>query len=161
TTIWLGTMEPQPGPIADLDALRPHHTEQVNALIAWPDQAMLLSGSDDTTVKFWDLKSRKLWGTFSPAQAEEAPAQPADKAQEHELDWVLYTPHGTFDGTPDGVNLVRFRNREHADALEQYEPTHFTFGLAELMLSGKPAPLVQRKESAPPITLIAPVRDDT
>ena len=99
-TIWLGAMDPQPGPIGDLDPLRPHHYEQVNALLAWPDQPILISGSDDTTVKFWDLKAGKLWGTFSAARAPAEPIEPADNAQVQELDWVLYTPDGLFDATP-------------------------------------------------------------
>ena len=160
TTIWLGTMEPQPGPIAVLDALRPHHFEQVNSLLAWPDQPILISGSDDTTVKFWDLKGGKLWGTFSAARTPTEPGEPAENAPVQELDWVLYTPDGLFDATPEGAKLVRFRSRDQANRLEQYEATHFAFRLGDLLLSGKPAPLVQQVDEAPPVSIIPPVRSD-
>jgi WD40 repeat protein len=161
TTIWLGTMEPQPAAIGDLDELRPHHSEQINTLLAWPGQSMLISGSDDTTVKFWDIKGRKLWGTFSAACTPADPDQPADTALLNELDWVLYTPEGMFDGTPEGTKLVRFRKHEQANHLAQYEATHFAFRLGELLLSGKPAPLVRKAETAPSVTITAPVRSDT
>ncbi len=161
TAIWLGTMEPQPGAIGDLDLLRPHHFEQINALLAWPDQSILISGSDDTSVKFWDLKARKLWGTFSAGQAPDGPGEPADTAPYRDLDWVLYTPDGLFDATPEGTKLVRFRNREEANQLAQYEATHFAFRLADLLLSGKPAPLVQHADTAPAVSIIPPVRSDS
>jgi len=113
-------------------------------------------------VKFWDLKAGKLWGTFSAAAHGAAePGEPADTAPVQELDWVLYTPDGLFDATPGGTKLVRFRNREQANQLEQYEATHFAFRLGDLLLSGKPAPLVQRADAAPPVSIIPPVRSDS
>src|SRR5262249_11094737 len=135
TSLWLATMEPRPGPIGDLDALRPHHDEQINSLIAWRDQPILISGSDDTTVKFWDLKEKRLWGTFSAAQA---PGDAADTTPARELDWVFYTPDGLFDATPDGAKLVCFRDRHQAHRLEQYEALNFAFRLGDSLLTGKP-----------------------
>src|SRR5262249_7137231 len=53
TRIWLGTMEPEARQLEVLERLRPHHYEQINALATWPDQPILISGSDDTTIRFW------------------------------------------------------------------------------------------------------------
>jgi WD40 repeat protein len=157
TSLWLATMEPRPGPISDLEAIRPHHDEQINSLIAWPDQSILISGSDDTTVKFWDLKERKLWGTFSAAQA---PDVPADDAPARERDWVFYTPDGLFDATPEGAKLVCFRDRHQAHRLEQYEALNFAFRLSDSLLTGKPPRSVPQVEETPPVSIIPPVRSD-
>jgi WD40 repeat protein len=156
-SLGLATMEPQPGPIDDLDALRPHHHEQINALLAWPDQPILISGSDDTTVKFWDLKARKLWGTFSAARP---PVDAVDTVPSRELDWVFYTPDGLFDATPEGEKLVRFPDRQQAHRLEQYEARNFAFRLGDSLLNGKPLRPVQQVEEAPPISIIPPARSD-
>ena len=49
-------------------------------LLSWDDPNLLISGSDDTTVRFWDLKRHALWGTFSAAghgaRREREPAGP-------------------------------------------------------------------------------------
>jgi WD40 repeat protein len=160
TSLWVGTMDPQPGPLGDLDALRPHHDEQINSLVAWPDQPMLISGSDDTTVKFWDLKEGKLWGTFSAARSSDEPGDAADTAPPRELDWVFCTPTGLFDATPDGAKLVCFRDPRRVHRLEQYETLNFAFRLGETMLGGKSAPQAQQAEEAPPVSITPPVRPD-
>ena len=105
TRIWLGIMDPQPQSVATLDRLRPHHDEQINALVAWRDRPIVISGSDDTTIRFWDLENGSLWGTFSasgtPAVADAAPIQ--------ELDWAFYTPDGLFDASAAATRLVHYR----------------------------------------------------
>jgi WD40 repeat protein len=159
TTIWLGEMEPAPGPVEDLDALRPHHFEQINALLAWGDQPFLVSGSDDTTIRFWDLKSKKLWGTFCPAVGGPEPGAPNDPAPVRELDWVLYTPEGFFDSTSNGSKLVRFRLGDKAENMDQFEKTRFTFRLGEQLLNGQ-SPRLTRLEDAPPVAIVPPVRPD-
>ena len=68
-TIWVGAMEPRPHAIDVLSKLRPHHIEQINTLAAWKDLPVVISGGDDTSVRFWDLKNGSLWGTFAAAAA--------------------------------------------------------------------------------------------
>ena len=160
TTIWLGEMEPQPGPVQDIDALRPHHFEQINALLAWRDQPILISGSDDTTVRFWDLKSKTLWGTFSSAARTPEPEAPDDPTPVRELDWVLYTPEGFFDSTSNGSKLVRFRQYDKAETLEQFEKTHYTFRLGEQLLNGQ-TPRLAKLAEPPPVSIVPPVRPDS
>ena len=122
TSIWLGTMDDPPAAVDDLDGLRPHHTEQINAMLAWSDPPMLITGSDDTTVRFWDLKRKALWGTFSAAAM---PAQAGDPANLPvvDMDWVFYTPDGFFDASAGGQKRIRFRHRDEADpagAIREY-----------------------------------------
>jgi len=158
TTIWLGDMEPRPSARDDLNRLRPHHLEQINGLLAWSDPPMLVSGSDDTTVRFWDLKRGKLWGTFTaisgPRDLEILPQAPVP-----ELDWVFYTPEGFFDASAEGTKLVHFRQRAESHPVDQLETTHYTFRLGAQLLGGEP-PRPARLEEPPPISVLAPPRLD-
>ena len=54
-----------------------------------------------------------------------------------DLDWVFYTPDGFFDASAGGQKRVRFRQRDEANPLEQFESTHFRFGLGEALLGGE------------------------
>ena len=88
TLIWLAQMEPRVTQIRDLGT-PPHHFEQINALTIWTDWSapgmlvlseilapglppisppacnpLLVSGSDDTTIRFWDIENHSLLGTF-------------------------------------------------------------------------------------------------
>ena len=67
--IWVGAMEPRPQPGRRCwTGSAPHHDEQINAPSpgAWRgDRPILISGGDDTTIRFWDLEGRALRGTFS------------------------------------------------------------------------------------------------
>ena len=132
TSIWLGELEPQPKAL-DL-AGRPHHFEQVNSLAAWPDGSLLVSGSDDSTIRFWDLDKRVLRGTFSTATSRADLEEAAKPDAAAELDWVFYAPDGPFDASPQGRALVRFQQRGVARPLEQFDGTLYTFALGEQLL---------------------------
>ena len=139
TMIWLAEMEPRVRPIRDLGT-PPHHFEQINALTVWPDWSVplrlalsgllhpgspvipgpprppiLISGSDDTTIRFWDLQNRSLLAAFCAASTEDDSPRPS-RPGVRELDWVLYTPDGHFDASPEGRELVRFRRGDSGRA---------------------------------------------
>ena len=96
---------------------------------------MLISGSDDTTVKFWDLARHTLMGTFRAATTTVDPAKPTAV---RDLDWVLYTPDGHFDASQTGRELVRFRQEDRAHHMEQFDSTKlYTFELSDLLRSGR------------------------
>ena len=65
-------------------------SEQINALTAWPGQSILISGSDDTTVRFWDI-AKGCSGELFPRLSIRPSPRPAAYSG---LDWVLYTPDG-------------------------------------------------------------------
>jgi WD40 repeat protein len=174
--IWVAEMEPEVRPIQNLGT-PPHHYEQINTLAVWPglsppDRApgaqpnvppagpMLISGSDDTTVKFWDLDKRTLRGIFRAVSFATESVGPAGEAGPRELEWVLYTPDGHFDASEAGRKLVQFRHDERAHAMEQFDDTKlYTFDLGDLLRSGKglePATL----SSPPPLVIDPPLRDD-
>jgi WD40 repeat protein len=182
TMIWLAEMGAQVRPIRNLGAA-PHHFEQINALAVWPASTglgrpaplpppvpgnpaiaqpprppILISGSDDTTVKFWDLDKRTLLGAFSASAA--TGDRTAAAGPTRDLDWVLYTADGHFDASKSGRELVRFRHGDSALSMEQFDDTKlYSFDLSEVVRSGRilePAQL----EPPPPVAIDPPLRDD-
>ncbi|MFO0890567.1 MAG: WD40 repeat domain-containing protein [Isosphaeraceae bacterium] len=185
TMIWLGEMGPERArQIRDLGT-PPHHFEQINALAVWPDWAgpvrlalggllargvpilsppprppLLVSGSDDTTIRFWDLQKRSLLGTFCTAGAAGEGNDPIRPEGLRELEWVLFTPDGHFDSSEDGRRLVRFRRGEAGRDLEQFDDTAlYSLELTDSLRSGRslePVPL----QEPPPVAIDPPTRDD-
>jgi len=155
-TIWVGAMEPRPRPIDVLSKLRPHHFEQINTLAAWKDLPVLISGGDDTTVRFWDLKNGRLWGTFATAAAPVV----ADSAAVREVDWAFYTPEGLYDAPRTATKLVQYRRRDQPHSLDQFEKTHSEFGLSESLLNGEDPRAVPKRAEPPPISVSVPPRSD-
>lgn len=157
TSLWLGPVEKRRGAFEGLDALRPHHFERINGLLAWDDPNLLISGSDDTTVRFWDLNRRALWGTFSAAAMarggnENTPVQ--------DLDWVFFTPDGFFDSSASGEDLVKFRLRDEARPMVGCNKELFRHGLSGLMLAGKALAATGEPKDSPPISILQPLRPD-
>ena len=113
-------IRPGEDPKADATiAPSPHHGEQVGALVGWPDGSMIVSGSDDSAVKFWDLGKRSLVGTLM-AQARDGRG----------VDWLAFTPEGLFDGSRPGEAMVKWRVGDRVVNLEQAEDRHHALGLA-------------------------------
>ncbi len=158
TTIWLGELEPKPRRL-DLDQ-QSNHFEQVNALAPWFDGSLLLSGSDDTTVRFWDLEKRVLKGTFATAASPLDDDQTVKPEASTESDWVFYAPDGRFDASARGRGLVRFRQRDRARPMEQFDATLYTFGLGEQMISQEIPKLTEETKETPPLAIDAPLRPD-
>lgn len=174
TLLWAARMdEPRPRTITNLGR-RPHHHEQVNTLVAWPAAPgangaaapTFLSGSDDTTVKLWQIKesgpSLSLLGTFSTASGR--PAGPAPKPAPgvaEDVEWVLFTPDGHFDASARGRELVRFRLGGAARAMEQFDETPlYTFDLGERLVSATAAERVAGLVEPPPLAIETARRGD-
>jgi WD40 repeat protein/uncharacterized caspase-like protein len=181
--IWVGAMDPRPHRINVLDGFRPHHDEQISALIAWEGRPILVSGSDDTTIRLWDLEKKALRGTFSAANRSAV----SDAAAIQELDWVLYTPEGLFDASAAATKLVHYRrpglshpigqrdrNRDEepgqfavglrrideAGQLDQLAATHYLFGLGENLLGGEIPGMKEKPREPAPISIRVPPRTD-
>ncbi len=70
-----------------------------------PGKGFLTSGSMDATVKLWDIeKGREICSLISLDQG----------------DWAVVTPEGFFDGTPRGMQLIRWRINEELFLMEQF-----------------------------------------
>ncbi len=59
---------------------------------------MIVSGGDDTAVRFWDLKDHALIGTLV-----------AEGRDATRLEWLAFTPEGLFDGSLLGEAMVKWR----------------------------------------------------
>jgi WD40 repeat protein/uncharacterized caspase-like protein len=181
--IWVGAMDPRPHRVDVLDRLRPHHDEQISALIAWEGRPILVSGSDDTTIRLWDLEKKALRGTFSAANR---PAV-SDAAAIQELDWVVYTPEGLFDASAAATKLVHYRRPgpshpagqrnpdrdgkpgpfavglrrlDDAGQLDQLAATHYVFDLGENLLGGGVPEEKPKPREPAPIAIRVPPRTD-
>jgi len=180
--LWVGEIDPTPRRITKLDGLMPHHFEQINALLAWPapphfltlkfpsldgsagvsflarPAPLLVSGSDDTTIKFWDLAAWNLRATFSAASAD--PHLAAVGQAPVELDWVVYTPEGRFDASGKGRELVRFRRKEQARLLDQFDDSLYAFQLGEQLRQGRSFGDPPSLDEPPPLAIDRPRRSD-
>jgi WD40 repeat protein/uncharacterized caspase-like protein len=175
--VWLGAMDPRPHRVDVLDGFRPHHDEQIGALIAWSGRPILVSGSDDTTIRLWDIEKKALRGTFSAANRSAV----GDKAVIQELDWVLYTPDGHFDASATATKLVHYRRPgrtvpvrgeqpepfavglrrlDEAGQLDQLTATHYLYGLGEELLVGEGPGLKEKPQEPAPISIRVPPRND-
>ncbi len=127
---------------------RPHHTEQVGALAAWPNGSMILSGGDDAAVRFWDLKDHALIGTLV-MQARDSQA----------LDWLAFTPDGLFDGSLPGESMVKWRVGEKIVTLQQSQDLHHVFQLAGAFPIGEKIRAPRLKDDSPQIRIATPGLD--
>ena len=127
----------------------PNHSEQVRALVAWPNGSMIVSGGDDASVRFWDLKGHTLIGTLV-AQGR------ADRAA---VDWLACTPEGLFDGSRAGEAMVKWRVGEEIVTLEQSRDTHHVFQLAAAFRKGEKPKGPELKDEGPRLIIDAPPTD--
>ncbi len=146
----------------------PDHTESINDLIAWPrpgDGLTLVSGSDDTTIRFWRIepgsKSKKsafqLLGTLTSAP-DETSGRP-DRAPIARIDapWVAFTPDGVYDASLDGERLVTFADGRKVNPLDQYATRLFHPLLTGQFLEGVATP---PKPYNPPPPLLIKASED-
>ncbi|WP_406700920.1 caspase family protein [Singulisphaera sp. Ch08] len=121
----------------------PQHSEQVNALVAWPNSRLIASGSDDTTIRLWRPDERSLLGTLS--------------AQQGSSDWVAYTPDGLFDCSIGGESQVTWFDDKVILTLEQVYDRFHVFKLTDQLRQGThpKAPAPPRREP-PRLTIDAP-----
>jgi WD40 repeat protein/uncharacterized caspase-like protein len=122
----------------------PQHAEQVNTLVAWPDSRLFASGSDDTTIRLWDVSARALLGTLS--------------ADQDSTDWVAYTPDALFDASAGGESLVVWRDGGELLSLDQVNASHYVFGLTDDLRQARRPAAPAAAPPAPPRLAIDPPR---
>ena len=120
----------------------PQHNEQVNALVAWPNNRLIASGSDDTTVRLWGLAEQSLLGTLS--------------AEGGTADWVAYTPDGLFDSSLGGERQVTWLDNREVMPLEQFYDGSHVFRLTDALRQGLRPPAPAPPRVAPPRLSIDP-----
>ena len=181
--IWVVGLDRAPRRATLFDTRGFQHDEQINALIAWPTiegaapTPMLVSGSDDTTIRFWDLAARKLRGTFAAGSRGTGP----EVLSAPEVDWVVYTPDSLFDASAEATKLVHYRRpsrsrpatgpsstalavgvsrREEAGQLDQLAETNTVYGLADRLMRGVDPAQQPGAAEAPPIAIAAARREN-
>ncbi len=122
----------------------------ISALAFWPKGRLLASASDDTTVRFWRMNDQSLIGTLA--------------AWRGGTDWVVFTPDGLFDASPEGERSVTWRHesargvrsapRTAIARLEQFREQRFVFDLAATLSHGEDPTAPARVPEAPPPQLI-------
>ena len=122
----------------------PNHLELIQAVVPLPSADVLITGSDDTTIRFWKLADRKLLGTLS--------------AEQDSPDWVAFTPDGLFDSSIGGESQVSWLVGDDVMPLDQFEERCRVFQLtASLRAGNRPEPPALPEASPPRIILQAPL----
>ena len=154
-------MDDPPAAVDDLDraAPPPLRADQRDARLERIRRCSI-SGSDDTTVRFWDLEAQAALGDLLRGGDAGGAGVPADLPVT-DLDWVLYTPDGLFDasarrpeagsGSATATRRTRWSSSRHALSLPP--------GRASCSAESPPR-LARQLDEPPPISIVPPVRDD-
>jgi hypothetical protein len=81
------------------------HESDVLAVATSPDGRYLVSGSDDQTVRLWNLASRELIVTLF---------------QGSDGEWVMWTPQGYYTGSPGAEKMVGWQISNGPDKTPEY-----------------------------------------
>lgn len=95
------------------------HSAAVHSLAFEQKTSTLFSAGDDGTIKLWNISSGAELATLFFID---------------EADWVITTPQGHFDGTPDGMTHIYWTRRDKAVATDSLFIKFHTSGLAGKIL---------------------------
>jgi len=119
------------------------HVGYLNSLAFSPDGDYILSGSSDGTTRLWEVTTGKpLFTRFHLGQN----------------DWVVVTPDGRFDGSPDGIQLLHYAKDNKSILLDALFERLYTPRLVAQVLSGgelaPDAPDIRKGIEMPPLVRI-------
>ncbi len=109
-----------------------------------PDGKTLAAGSVDGKVNLWDINGGN---------------QLASLIALDEKDWVVVTPDGLFDASPDGRKLIRYTIGQEMVSLDQMKDVYYVPGLLQKIFKGEPLPKVElfsEKDLFPAVEIAQP-----
>jgi len=162
------------------------HSSFVSSVAFNPDGKTLASGSSDTSIKFWNVASgqelRTLKGSssvvrsiaFNPSGKTLASgggdgrinlwdtnggSNPTSLIGLDEKDWVVVTPDGRFDGSPEGLKLVSYIQDNKVFPLESFFEQFYTPKLLQRVYAREAPPATTtRVDFSKPIRMPPVVR---
>jgi WD40 repeat protein len=116
------------------------HTSAVFSVALSSDGKRILSGSQDGSTRLWDAQTGKeLCALISLDGSKE---------------WLVITPEGLFDGSPNGTRFLSYRVSGTLEMvpLDRYQQKYWTPGLlAKLWAGERPMPKQDITRSIPPV----------
>jgi len=164
------------------------HTSVITSVVFSPDGKKLASGSVDNTVILWDLNNGRIervlkghtaivWSVaFSPdgkklaSGSADGSVKVWDADTGRELvtllsldsgqDWLITTPEGYYNGSPNGANLVAWKLGDEIYPAERFEEQFKRPDLVARALRGEPlpanAPVLTTRKVPPMAQFLAP-----
>jgi len=163
-------------------------TDWLNVVALSPDGNRAFAGGTDMTVKMWDCATGAILATFTGHSSGiytlafsddsryalsggadgviklfdiEREKEIASRVHIGERDWVVYTPDGRFDGTPEGIRRVHFVKGLETFSLEAFYEKFYTPNLWARVRDEKPSQVsainIARELTTPPrVQIISP-----
>lgn len=125
------------------------HRFPISGVVVSSDEKTLVTASLDTTLRVWDAASGRSLATVALLPRAEGGAER----------WVIMSPDGLFDGSPQGQAEMQWRVGDSLFRLEQFAGELYTPGLFARLLAGERprAPLaVEDLEPPPKVRIVTP-----
>jgi WD40 repeat protein len=162
------------------------HSDVVTSLAFSPDSRWLASGSDDKTVRIWNVASGNqlhnlqakagsvtsvifigrwlvsgCWdGSMRLWDPETGTLAATLIAFGNNLDWVVVTPEGLFDGSEAGVKLVAWRVGSRVYPVDRFMGDYYSPGLLARILHGDTPKVdvnIAELKLPPDINIVSPI----
>ncbi|MES2459586.1 MAG: caspase family protein, partial [Armatimonadota bacterium] len=105
------------------------HTSTVKEMRFTPDGRLLVSRSDDSTTRVWDITKQKEVLGYVLAQAD-------DELSSRPPEWIAYTPNGYFEASEGANKLVHFARGMHVFEADQFYEQFYRSGLTRSVFAG-------------------------
>lgn len=98
------------------------HTEAINSAEFSPNKELVVTASDDTSIKLWNAKNGKLFYTFIGVDS---------------IDYLIYDEHYRYDGTENARKLLYLTCGTEVIELDQVKDQLWVPNLAERIMKGE------------------------
>lgn len=123
------------------------HSSSVSSLAFSPDGRYALSGSDDRTIKLWDVSTGR---------------ETCEMVGFNDGEWVVITPKGYFNASPNGAKHINVRLGNNVYSIDNFYSRFYRPELVQLALTGKELPKgesiveILAKKPAPSVQILTP-----